>query len=167
MQQLEPTLQAYHINALQEIADQLALKPDHPPARKAWLVAELSKLIPKMAQSEAFILGLTDAERAALAVIADREDPITLAHVARPLMLAGMAHIESRPETMRRPWVKDVVSDLLRKGLIVNTITPSSGNALRTLTLLGRFSIAEEVRSVLPMALLPHPTPGPQSHCGG
>ncbi|MCU0519676.1 MAG: helicase-associated domain-containing protein [Anaerolineae bacterium] len=157
--QLEATLQSYHINALQEIADQLALKSDRFPPRKGWLVTELGRLIPKMARSEAFIQALSDTERAALAILINCAEPTTLATVARPLMLAGLVHIEGQPEASRRPRTRDILSDLLRKGLIVNVTPPISSSDGRTLSLMSRFGIPEEVRSLLPTALLSEPQP--------
>lgn len=161
MLHLEAALQAYTVNALREIADRVALKPDNKPPRKEWLIAKLCEIIPRDAASPAYIQTLTDGERAALAVMMTREGPFTLPQVARPLVLSGIASTENQLIEPHKPRTRHVLFDLLHKGLIVNVATSSLDRGPRVLALQTSFDIPAEVRSALPMALLHQPEPQP------
>ncbi len=159
MERLSTALQAYHINALQQIADQLALTPNQKPVRKEWLVNELSRLIPRMARSKEYIGSLSQAERAALAIARLQEGTASFRDVAVPLVLAGLVRVDGYPETIGRPKVDDVLTALMSKGLLVNLSTPRSSSTLRTFAASYRFGIPAEVQSVLPSAMFSYPTP--------
>ena len=159
MERLSTALQAYHINALQQIADQLALTPDRTPVRKEWLVKELSRLIPKMARSREYIGSLSEAERATLAIVQHQEGTALLRDVAIPLVLAGLVRVDEYPETAGRPKVDDVLAALMSKGLLVNLSAPRSSSTLRTFAAPYRFGIPAEVQNALPSAMFSFPTP--------
>lgn len=161
MESLSTSLQAYHINALQEISDHLGLQPEKRPARKDWLVRELSWAIPKVAQSETVVQSLSEAERGALAVARAANTTISVRDVAMPLILAGLIYVDGVPTTASQPKLQDVLASLLRKGLIINVSEPQGTSLLRTFMPVYRFVIPEEVREVLPQTLLAIPQPRP------
>jgi hypothetical protein len=161
MERLSTSLENYHISALQEIADTLAIRTDHQPVRKGWLVGKLSRLIPQIARSEKFIRSLSEAERAALAVILEEEprDGTTPRSVALPLILAGLVYTEDPSATTHLPRIQDVLLHLMQRGLVVNLTEPSGSSALRRLDVVQQLGIPPEVRSVLPTGILSPPSP--------
>jgi len=152
---LSTALQNYHINALQEIANQLALKPDRQPAHKSWFVRELTRAIPTLAHSRDFVRSLSEAERMALAVAMKANDACTVREVALPLMLAELVRVDGLPETANRPTALEVLHSLLRKGLIINATEAGGFSTLRTFEPLQWFAVPREVSSALPTSLLP------------
>lgn len=159
---LRTSLESYHINVLQEIANTLGLRPDRHPARKAWLVSELSKLIPKLAHSPDFIKRLSSSERAALGLVVALDGVVTLRDVTLPLVVSGVVRIEGQPATADRPAVGTLLEDLVRKGLIINLTNPVKTSTVRNFTPLNRIGIAPEVLRVLPLDLLPPPKTKPE-----
>ena len=161
MERLSTSLESYHISALQKIADTLAIRTDHQPVRKGWLVGELSRLIPRVARSERFIRSLSEAERGALAVILEQEpkDGTTPRSVALPLILAGLVRTEDRSATPPLPRAQDVLLHLMQKGLVVNLTEPSGSSRLRSLDVVQQLGIPPEVRSALPAGILSPPSP--------
>lgn len=159
---LKVSLTAYHSDALHEMADILGLRPDRQPARKNWFVTELSKIIPRLARSEKFLLGLSDPERALLAIVLEAGSVATLIEVARPLLLAGMVRVEGVPSTESQPVLQELVLGLMRKGLLINLAQPYGAATMRTWARHHRFGIAPEVQSALPKTLLSLP-----SHAAG
>jgi hypothetical protein len=154
---LKVSLGMYHIDMLHEMAEVLALKPDRGPARKSWFVTELSKVIPKLAHSDDFIRRLSTAERAVLALVVRLGGLVSIEDVARPLLLAGMVHIEGQPQTTTQPESQELVVALMRKGLLVNLASPRNGATMRSWAQSHRFGIAPEVQKVLPLSLLVPP----------
>jgi len=161
MERLSTSLENYHISALREIADTLALRIDRRPVRKGWLVGQLSRRIPQIARSEDFIRSLSEAERGALAVILvnESEDGTTPRNIALPLILAGLVHTEEQSTTTLLPKAQDVLLHLMQKGLVVNLTEPSGSSKLRRLDVGQRLGIPPEVRSVLPAGILSPPSP--------
>ncbi|MGC9467233.1 MAG: helicase-associated domain-containing protein [Anaerolineae bacterium] len=160
-ERLSTSLQAYHINALQEMADTLALRPKRQPVRKDWLVSELSSLIPKRARSAEILTSLSEAERGALGVVLTSGGTATFGEVAVPLILAGLVDVPGQVMGPRLPTIREVLLSLVRQGLVVNLTGDGRHSTLRTLTHLGTFGIAPEVRSVLPTSRLVPPEPRP------
>lgn len=161
MESLGTSLQSYHINALQAIADHLGLEPDRTPVRKAWLVSELGRLIPQLARSRDFIRSLSKAETAALGVVLNAEEPVGLRNIATPLMLAGLAEAGEQSTIAGRPTVREVMRSLLMKGVVVNQTEPMGTSTLRTLNQLYHVGIPKEVRSALSGFELAPPEPCP------
>ena len=161
MERLSTSLENYHISTLREIADALTLRIDRRPARKGWLVGQLSRLIPQFARSEKFILSLSEAERGALAVMLKKEseDGMTPRKIALPLILAGLVYTESQSAATPLPRVQDVLLHLMQKGLVVNLTEPSGSSKLRRLDVVQQLGIPPEVRSVLPTGILSPPSP--------
>lgn len=149
MERLTTSLQNYNINALQDIAATLKLPMTQRPARKAWLVSELGRHIPKLARSEAFISALSEAERAVLA-LARGKDVCTVEDVASPLILSGLVYVEGQSHTRGRFKIADVLAQLLNKGLIVNLTEPPGMATLRTLSPVHEFAVPPEVDADLP-----------------
>jgi len=161
MERLSTSLENYHISALREISDTLALRIDRQPVRKGWLVGELSRLIPQIARSEEFIRSLSEAERGALAVILGKEpkDGTTPRNIALPLILAGLVRTADQSATTPLPKMQDVLLHLMQRGLVVNLTEPSGSSKLRRLDVVQQLGIPPEVRSVLPTGILSPPSP--------
>ena len=159
MEKLRATLNAYHMNDLKEMARYLKISSDQIPARKTQLVQVVQNNIRKKAKSITFIKKLKAGERAVLALVLKHQSPIDQQVLALPLMLAGMVYIEGLDSTQPLPRMKDLILHLLRLGLLVNLSAPSGTSTRRTFNQAHRFSIAPEVRAVLPRHLLAEPQP--------
>lgn len=165
MERLSTSLQAYHINALQAIADRLGLPVVETPVRKARLVGELTRLIPQIARTRAFIEALSHAEKAALAVALSKasDQGITLPEIAQPLMLAGLVQAGKPGPRANLPSVETVLDQLLNKGLLVSITDLGGPSTLRTLDYVQVLGIPPEVRSALPGELLSVPPPASEA----
>lgn len=156
MEDLNTSLNLYHMDVLREIAETLEVELNRYPLRKSWLIQRLLDRIPRLAASPSFIRSLGEAPRAALGVMLERDRVYTQRDVALPLMLAGVVRVEGQPATVDRPDVEDVLHTLLVHGLIVNLTEPMGTASRRTLTPMHIFALPPRVRRALPTDLL-HP----------
>ena len=162
MEDLNTSLNLYHMDVLKEIAEHLEIELNRYPLRKTWLIQRLHDRIPRLAGSPSFIQTLGAAPRAALGVMLERDRVYTQRDVALPLILSGMVRVEGQSATLDRPKVEDALHILLVHGLIVNLTEPMGTASRRTLTPLHIFAIPKEVRRALPDERL-HP---PQIRAG-
>ncbi|MBN1247970.1 MAG: helicase-associated domain-containing protein [Anaerolineae bacterium] len=161
MERLSTSLQNYHINALQAIAERLGLQLNETPVRKARLVGELTRLIPQISRSHTFVRALSAAEQAALAVVLSKNgaEGATLRDIAQPLMLAGLVRTSDQPGSSHLPAAQTVLTQLLHKGLLVSQTDLNGPSALRTFDYVQVVGVPPEVRSALPGELLSIPSP--------
>lgn len=157
MEDLNTSLNLYHMDVLREIAEHLEVEFTRYPLRKSWLIQRLHDRIPRLAASPSFIRSLGEAPRAALGVMLERNRVYTQRDVALPLMLSGVVRVEGQPATLDRPKVEDVLQTLLVHGLIVNLTEPVGTASRRTLSPLHTFAIPPQVRRALPTDLLHSP----------
>lgn len=163
MEPLTTSLRNYNIDTLQEISAALKLQLTQKPARKAWLVSELGRLIPRLARSEAFIASLDETERAVLALAREKEI-CKLEDIAIPLILGGLVRIKNQPQTSARPEIGDVLENLLRTGLLVNLTERPGMSTLRNLTYVHEFAVPDEVKRELPEDLWTPPDPSARAN---
>ncbi len=159
VERLKIALQHYHLDALQEIAETLAVKPEQLPARKGSLVRDLSRLIPRLARSQEYVESLSPAERAILAIAVETDSLITYQDLAKPLILGGMVFVKDQPETLGQSKLRDLLLRLLHRGLIVNLTNSRNPSTLRRLTHFNTLGVPPEVARALPTALLSIPDP--------
>ncbi len=157
MEDLNTSLNLYHMDVLREIAETLEVELNRYPLRKSWLIQRLLDRIPRMAASPSFIRSLGTAPRAALGVMLERNRVYTQRDVALPLMLSGVVRVEGQSATLGRPNVEDVLHTLLVHGLSVNLTEPMGTASRRTLSPLHIFAIPPRVRRALPTTLLAPP----------
>lgn len=157
MEDLNTSLNLYHMDVLKEIAETLEIELNRYPLRKSWLIQRLHDRIPRLAASRSFIESLGEAPRAALGVMLERDRTYTQRDVALPLMLSGMVQVEGQSATLDRPKIERVLHTLLVHGLIVNLTEPMGTASRRTLSPLHGFAIPPQIRRVLPVDLLNRP----------
>lgn len=166
MERLSTALQNYHVEVLQTIAERLALPIKEAPVRKAQLVGQLARHIPKIARSRTHIGSLSAAEQAALAVMLaeDAEAKTTQRDLALPLMLSGLVKADQRPQDGNAdlPTIHEVVQALLSQGLLISLTNANGASALRTLDYVEALGVAPEVRAAIPQDLLSLPSVPPQ-----
>jgi hypothetical protein len=157
MENLNTSLNLYHMDILKEIAQTLEIELNRYPLHKSWLIQRLLDRIPRLAASRSFIKSLGEAPQAALSVMLERDRVYTQRDVALPLMLSGIVYVEGQSATLTRPKIADVLHTLLVNGLIVNLTEPMGTASRRTLSPLHIFAIPPQVRRVLPVEVLHRP----------
>ncbi len=159
MENLKTFLDAYHMNTLKEVAAYLQLEPYQVSARKEQLIDELVRAIRARAGSRDFIRALTEAERAVLALLLNANRPTHIADLNLPLMMAGLVYVDGYEATAHLPLAKQIVMNLLRRGLVVNLTDPGNMSTRRTFETVQTISLAPEVEAALPRDMLPMPEP--------
>ncbi len=153
-EKLKQSLDLYHMDTLKEIAEHLNISLPKGPVRKAWIVDAAHDKIREIAGSTAFISGLGQAERALLGLLLKNGGAGTQRTVTLPLMKAGLIYIEGQETTLDRPQMRDVVLNLMRKGLVLNLDDLNGMSSRRTFEPFDKIGIAPEVSSALPRNLL-------------
>jgi len=156
---LRDTLNIYHVNTLKEMAGYLSVDVSVMGARKVDLVQTLHKKIQEIAGSKNFIQELGAAEKALLGWLIERNGIGTLGEATLALLLAGLVHIEGLDNDRNLPKTRDVLLNLMRRGLVVDLGTTGNAATRRTFDTLAVFGLAPEVQRVLPQTLLPPPHP--------
>ncbi len=158
-EKLKQSLDLYHIDALRQIAEHLNISQPKGPARKTWLVDAVSDKIREIAGSATFIGNLSQAERALLGLLLKNGGVGTQRTVTLPLMKAGLVYVEGQDATLDRPRLRNVVLNLMYKGLLLNLDDLSGTSSRRTFEPFDKIGIAPEVSSALPRNLLTLPAP--------
>lgn len=158
-EKLKQSLDLYHIDMLKQIAEHLNISQPKGPVRKTWLVDAISDKVREIAGSATFIGNLGQAERALLGLLLKNGGVGTQRTVTLPLMKAGLVYIEGQEATSDRPRLRDVVVNLMHKGLLLNLDDLSGMSSRRTFEPFDKIGIAPEVSSALPRNLLTLPAP--------
>ena len=135
------------------MANTLAIKLERGNPHKTSLVDDLARAILKLAQSKTFTDTLPDVERMTLAIAMEKDEPLPYGDLALRLMLTGLVRIEGHRATGNKPTVDDVLTRLLKQGLLVNLSETWGSSTLRTLVAPNRLGLPTEVRKVLPATL--------------
>ncbi len=154
---LKDTLNIYHMNTLKEMAGYLSLDLPATGARKADLIHTLHKKIQEIAGSKNFIQELGAAEKGLLGWLIEHDGSGTLGEATFALLFAGLVHVEGVDDTRNLPQTRDVLLNLMRRGLVVDLSVPDNSNTRRTFDDLSVFGLAPEVLRALPRTLLPPP----------
>ena len=149
MESLQVSLETYYADGVRTIAETLRI-PQADERTKRELINLLVKEIPRHAGDATTIAALSDAERAALAVVLEHGGQCTRSEVAVPLALAGLIRLESVGDTGDDlPTLVGVLHRLLHRGLLVNLTPPTGSSTRRKFMPLYEIAIPPEVVRVL------------------
>ncbi len=158
-EKLKQSLDLYHMDTLKQIAEHLNISLPKGAVRKAWIVDAVHDKICEIAASAAFIGSLGQAERALLGLLLKAGGVGTQRTVTLPLMKTGLIYIEGQETTAERPRLRDVLLNLMLKGLVLNLEDVEGTATRRTFEPFNKIGIAPEVSRLLPHNLLTVPAP--------
>ena len=166
MESLHTSLENYHMNTVQQIAEHIDVALPKSQVRKAWLVRAVEEKIQEHAGSETYIQSLTSAERGALGVISAKRIAAPTARY-RPAPAAGPLAAGDR-RASRRPGLRraDRAAQPPPQGLDRQPHAAAIGHPAHVQHRDHRRACRREVAKKLPRDLLPFPEPKVRSARG-